>query len=69
MQPDDPDDPLRTVMRQMVGVFAELERRTVAKRLSGAADGRPSWAPSRMACQPSASVLKTVSWSLTKTSW
>lgn len=30
---DDPDDPMRTAMRQMMGVFAELDRRTVVKRL------------------------------------
>ena len=35
--PDDADDPMRTAMRQMVGVFAELERRMVVKRLR---DGR-----------------------------
>ncbi|TQN44407.1 DNA invertase Pin-like site-specific DNA recombinase [Blastococcus colisei] len=35
--PDDPDDPMRTAMRQMVGVFSELERRMVVKRLR---DGR-----------------------------
>lgn len=35
--PDDPDDPMRTAMRQMAGVFAELERRMVVKRLR---DGR-----------------------------
>jgi DNA invertase Pin-like site-specific DNA recombinase len=34
---DDPDDPMRTAMRQMAGVFAELERRMVVKRLR---DGR-----------------------------
>ncbi len=34
---DDPDDPMRTAMRQMAGVFAELERRMIAKRLR---DGR-----------------------------
>lgn len=34
---DDPDDPMRTAMRQMVGVFAELDRRMVVKRLR---DGR-----------------------------
>jgi DNA invertase Pin-like site-specific DNA recombinase len=34
---DDPDDPMRTAMRQMAGVFAELERRLVVKRLR---DGR-----------------------------
>jgi DNA invertase Pin-like site-specific DNA recombinase len=34
---DDPDDPMRTAMRQMAGVFAELERRLVIKRLR---DGR-----------------------------
>jgi DNA invertase Pin-like site-specific DNA recombinase len=34
---DDPDDPMRTAMRQMGGVFAELERRLVIKRLR---DGR-----------------------------
>jgi DNA invertase Pin-like site-specific DNA recombinase len=35
--PDDPDDPMRTAMRQMMGVFAELERRVIAKRMR---DGR-----------------------------
>lgn len=30
---DDPDDPMRTAMRQMVGVFAELDRRLIVKRL------------------------------------
>jgi DNA invertase Pin-like site-specific DNA recombinase len=30
---DDPDDPMRTAMRQMVGVFVELDRRTVVKRM------------------------------------
>lgn len=34
---DDPDDPYRTAMRQMAGVFTELERRMIAKRLR---DGR-----------------------------
>jgi DNA invertase Pin-like site-specific DNA recombinase len=34
---DDPDDPMRTAMRQMVGVFAQLERAMIAKRLR---DGR-----------------------------
>jgi DNA invertase Pin-like site-specific DNA recombinase len=35
--PDDPDDPMRTAMRQMAGVFAELDRRMIVKRLR---DGR-----------------------------
>jgi len=30
---DDPDDPMRTAMRQMVGVFAQLERSMVVKRM------------------------------------
>lgn len=30
---DDPDDPMRTAMRKMAGVFGELERMLVAKRL------------------------------------
>lgn len=34
---DDPDDPMRTAMRQMVGVFGELERSMIAKRMR---DGR-----------------------------
>jgi DNA invertase Pin-like site-specific DNA recombinase len=34
---DDPDDPMRTAMRQMVGVFAELDRKLTRKRLE---DGR-----------------------------
>jgi DNA invertase Pin-like site-specific DNA recombinase len=34
---DDPDDPMRTAMRQMVGVFSGLERRMVVKRMR---DGR-----------------------------
>jgi hypothetical protein len=42
---DDPDDPMRTALRQVVGVFAELDRRMVVKRLrdgrkAKAADGR-----------------------------
>lgn len=34
---DDPDDPMRTAIRQMQGVFAQLERGLVAKRMR---DGR-----------------------------
>lgn len=34
---DDPDDPMRTAMRQMAGVFAQLERGMAVKRLR---DGR-----------------------------
>jgi DNA invertase Pin-like site-specific DNA recombinase len=34
---DDVDDPIRTAMRQMVGVFGQLERAMIAKRLR---DGR-----------------------------
>ena len=34
---DDPDDPYRTAMREMAGVFAGLERRLIVKRLR---DGR-----------------------------
>jgi DNA invertase Pin-like site-specific DNA recombinase len=34
---DDPDDPMRTAMRQMAGVFAQLERAMLVKRLR---DGR-----------------------------
>ncbi len=34
---DDPDDPMRTAMRQMIGVFAELERSMIVKRMR---DGR-----------------------------
>jgi DNA invertase Pin-like site-specific DNA recombinase len=34
---DDPDDPMRTAIRQMRGVFAQLERSMIAKRLR---DGR-----------------------------
>lgn len=34
---DDPDDPVRTAMRLMVGVFAELDRMQIVKRLR---DGR-----------------------------
>jgi len=34
---DDPDDPMRTAMRKMVGVFAELDRLITIKRLR---DGR-----------------------------
>ncbi len=30
---DDPDDPMRVAMRQMAGVFAELDRRTTVKRM------------------------------------
>lgn len=34
---NDPDDPMRTAMRQVVGVFAELDRAMIAKRMR---DGR-----------------------------
>jgi DNA invertase Pin-like site-specific DNA recombinase len=34
---DDPDDPMRTAMRQVAGVFAELDKRLTVKRLR---DGR-----------------------------
>jgi DNA invertase Pin-like site-specific DNA recombinase len=34
---DDPDDPMRTAMREMAGVFAGLDRRMIVKRLR---DGR-----------------------------
>lgn len=34
---DDPEDPMRTAMRQMAGVFAQLERSMISKRLR---DGR-----------------------------
>lgn len=34
---DDPDDPMRKAMRQMMGVFSELERSMIVKRLK---DGR-----------------------------
>ncbi|MCA2204056.1 recombinase family protein [Streptomyces griseoincarnatus] len=40
---DDPDDPMRTAMRQDIGVFAELDRRMVVKRLR---DGRAAKAAS-----------------------
>lgn len=30
---DDPDDPMRTALRQMVGVFAQMERGMIAARL------------------------------------
>jgi DNA invertase Pin-like site-specific DNA recombinase len=35
--PDDPDDPMRTAIRQVFGVFAQLDRAMVTKRLR---DGR-----------------------------
>ncbi len=31
--PDDPDDPMRTAMRQMMGVFAQLDRAQVVARM------------------------------------
>ena len=43
VQRDDPDDPMRTAMRQMAGVFAGLDRRMVVKRLR---DGRAAKAAS-----------------------
>lgn len=49
---DDPDDPMRTAMRQMIGVFSELERAMITKRMrdgrkekasrGGYAGGRPA---------------------------
>lgn len=50
---DDPNDPMRTAMRQMMGVFAQLERgmivarlrrgRQIKKDLGGYAHGRPPY--------------------------
>ena len=50
---DDPDDPMRTAMRQMMGVFAQLERSMIVARLrrgremkgesGGYAAGRPPY--------------------------
>jgi DNA invertase Pin-like site-specific DNA recombinase len=40
---DDPDDPMRTAIRQVMGVFAELDRKNVTKRLR---DGRRAKAAS-----------------------
>ena len=45
--PDDPDDPVRTLMRQMMGVVTEFDRRSTVKklrhgRLAKAATGRKS---------------------------
>lgn len=50
---DDPDDPMRTALRQMVGVFSQLERGMIAARLrsgrrlkaqrGGYAGGAPSY--------------------------
>lgn len=37
VQKDDPDDPMKTAMRQMAGVFYELDKKLVVKRLR---DGR-----------------------------
>ena len=49
---DDPDDPMRKAMRQMIGVFSELERAMITKRMrdgrkhkadaGGYAGGRPA---------------------------
>jgi DNA invertase Pin-like site-specific DNA recombinase len=36
VQPDDPDDPMRRALRQMVGVFSELEKNMIAARLRAA---------------------------------
>jgi DNA invertase Pin-like site-specific DNA recombinase len=33
VQKDDPDDPMKTALRQMIGVFAQLERGMIAARL------------------------------------
>lgn len=43
VQQDDPDDPMRTAIRQVFGVFAELDRKLVTKRLR---DGRQAKADS-----------------------
>jgi DNA invertase Pin-like site-specific DNA recombinase len=50
---DDPDDPVRTAMRQMIGVFSQLERGMIAARMragrrlkakrGGYAGGRPPY--------------------------
>jgi DNA invertase Pin-like site-specific DNA recombinase len=33
IEPDDPDDPMRTAIRQFMGIFAELDRALIAKRM------------------------------------
>jgi DNA invertase Pin-like site-specific DNA recombinase len=42
---DDPDDPMRSALRKMVGVFAELDRKTLVKRMR---DGRKAKAEAGM---------------------
>jgi DNA invertase Pin-like site-specific DNA recombinase len=37
---DDPSDPMRTAMRQMVGVFAQLDKGTIVKRLKEGRDAK-----------------------------
>ncbi len=41
---DDPDDPIRTAIRQVMGTFAELDRKTLAKQRSFV-DGPCLWHP------------------------
>jgi DNA invertase Pin-like site-specific DNA recombinase len=53
---DDPDDPMRTAIRQVQGVFAELDRKTIVKRLrdgrrAKAAEGRHAVGPYRYGYQ------------------
>jgi DNA invertase Pin-like site-specific DNA recombinase len=33
IEPNDPDDPMRTAIRQFMGIFAELDRALIAKRM------------------------------------
>lgn len=37
---DDPDDPMRKAIRQMQGVFAELERSLITKRMRDGRDAK-----------------------------
>lgn len=38
ISPDDPNDPMRTAMRQMSGVFAQLDKSLIVKRLKAGRD-------------------------------
>ena len=59
---DDPDDPMRTALRQMVGVFAQLERGMIAARLRGGRRQKADKAATHTAHRPSDGAPTTVNW-------
>lgn len=63
--PDDADDPMRTAMREMAGVFAQLDRAMITKRLRDGRRVKADKAATSLARPASASGPRVGSWSRT----